>query len=377
MSDFEGPHEGGQPGERRRRRRPRRGRGKGEPSLETVLNDAAAGGPRPPGPPREEGAKRNRNRRKKRPGGPGGPQGGGASMARPDARSRRVRPVGRELEDLSAHRPEPAYARGAENWWADRWLAMLYRFGWKGRLANGRMYADAGRVQDFRVEKGRVRAAVQGSRTQPYDVTVQVKPLPDADWELVVDILSCQALFTAQLLAGEMPHDIEEVFDAAYAPLFPKRKDDIKAHCSCPDWANPCKHIAAVYFVLADTFDKDPFLLFHLRGRDRDELIAMLRTARAAEAQAGTMMVEALDAGSLEPLRFWQAGEELEGVHIHIQTPPFPGATAKRLGRPPFWRSPADPITRLSEVYEAIAHRAREIALHESILADRVPSRSS
>jgi uncharacterized Zn finger protein len=382
MSDTHGPdhgHAGGADGDRRRRRRPRRQRSKGEPSLEKVLSDAAAGAPQPGTPLRDDAARRGRNARRKKgrqgagpsPGGPGG------SGPRPEARSRRVRPVGRELEDLSAQRHEPAYTRGAENWWADRWLSMLHRFGWKGRLANGRMYADSGRVTEFRVETGRVRAAVQGSRTQPYDVTVHIRPLPDADWDLVVDILSCQALFTAQLLAGEMPRDIEEVFDAAYAPLFPKRKDDIKAHCTCPDWANPCKHIAAVYFVLADTFDKDPFLLFHLRGRNRDALIGMLRAARAAEAQAAPMAVETLDAGSLEPFRFWQAGEELEHVHVQIAGPPFPGATAKRLGRPPFWRSPADPITRLAEVYEAIAQRAREVALHDAILSDRQPTRAT
>jgi uncharacterized Zn finger protein len=272
------------------------------------------------------------------------------------------------MEELPFRRDPADYQRSAENWWADRWLSVLYRFGWKGRLANGRMYADEGRVTQFLVEPGRVRATVQGSRTQAYDVTIQIRPLPDSDWDLIVDILSCQALFTAQLLAGEMPLDIEEVFVAAYAPLFPRTKEDIRAHCTCPDYANPCKHIAATYYVLADNFDKDPFLIFHLRGRSREELIAMLRAARAAEAHAGTMTVETLDAGSLEPFRFWQAGEELASVHVQMMAPPFPGATAKRLGRPPFWRSPADPITRLSEVYEAIAQRAREVAVNEAII---------
>lgn len=376
---------------RRRRRRSRKPHGPGEPSLEAVLADTAQGRPaaaRPPqgrpAPPSDTGfgAKRrdkNRNKPKHKQQGPGG-QGPGGQHGRPaydahgakkgDRRSRRVRPMGREDEELPA-RQDATYKRAAETWWADRWLNVLHRFGWKGRLANGRMYADEGRVASFQVETGRIMAKVQGTRTQPYDVTIQIRPLPDPDWDLVVDILSCQALFTAQLLAGDMPQDIEEVFEAAYAPLFPRSKDDIKAHCTCPDYANPCKHIAAVYYVMADTFDKDPFLIFQLRGRGRDQLIGMLRTARVAEAQAGTMSVETLDAGALEPFRFWQAGDELEGVHVQITEPPFPGATAKRLGRPPFWRSPADPITRLSEVYEAIARRAREVALNESLAVGR------
>lgn len=282
-------------------------------------------------------------------------------------RVRRVRPAGREEVEIRHNPRESQRPRHPGSWWADRWLDVLYRFGWKGRLANGRMYADEGRVLSMSVEAGRIKASVQGSRTEPYTVTIGLKRLPDTDWELVVDVMSCQALFTAQLLAGEMPLDVEEAFDAAYAPLFPTRQEDILAHCSCPDRVNPCKHIAAVYYVMADAFDKDPFLIFQLRGRGRDELIGMLRQQRAAEALAMPMMVEAIDAGSLEPFRFWQAGEELESVQITIAPPQIPGGTAKRLGRPPFWRSPADPITRLGEVYEAIARRAREMALLETV----------
>jgi len=368
----------------RKRRRARRGRGGGEPSLDTVLFDAAQGpaaappraGAAPPAPlpPHANGPKKHKQKQKNgQPAAQGFGDRGGYQNNRPnhqggnksfDRRSRRVRPTGREDEELPGHE-EDLSRRAAETWWADRWLAVLHRFGWKGRLANGRMYTDDGRVSNFNVEAGRIMAKVQGSRTQPYDVTIQIRPLADGDWDLCVDILSCQALFTAQLLAGDMPQDIEEVFVAAYAPLFPRSKDDIKAHCTCPDWANPCKHIAAVYYAMADAFDKDPFVIFQLRGRDRDQLIGMLRTQRAHDARTGSMLVETLDAGSLEPFRFWQAGEELAGVHVHIKEPPFPGATAKRLGRPPFWRSPADPVTRLAEVYEAIARRAREVALNE------------
>jgi hypothetical protein len=90
--------------------------------------------------------------------------------------------------------------------------------------------------------------------------------------------------------------------------------------------------------------------------------IALPPSVGAAELEREHQRV---DAGSLEPFRFWQAGEELAGVHVQIKEPPFPGATAKRLGRPPFWRSPADPVTRLAEVYEVIARRAREVALNE------------
>jgi uncharacterized Zn finger protein len=280
-------------------------------------------------------------------------------------RERRVRPAGREgLEIL--HATEPA-APAAQTWWGEKWLKTLQRFGWKGRLANGRLYAQEGRVTEFHVESGRIVAKVLGTRPEPYEVEIRLKPLPDTDWDLVVEIMSCQALFAAQLLASDMPPDVEEAFEAAHAPLFPRNKEDLQAKCSCPDYANPCKHIAAAYYVTADHFDQDPFLIFHLRGRSRDQLLGMLRAARAAEAQFMTLDIETMDTGH-EVMRFWQCGDELETVHISIAPPSFPGVTAKKLGRPPFWRGPSDPITRLPEVYEAIARRAREVALTEPLV---------
>lgn len=280
-------------------------------------------------------------------------------------RERRVRPPGREGHEI-LHTVESAQP-AAQTWWGKRWLDTLQRFGWKGLLTNGLTYAKEGRVSDFQVDAGRITAKVQGSRPEPYEVEIRLKPLPDSDWDLVVEIMSCQALFTAQLLAGEMPPDVGEAFDAAHAPLFPRNKEDLQAKCSCPDWAVPCKHIAAVYYVTADHFDQDPFLIFHLRGRSRDALLGMLRAQRAAEAQYMQLEIETMDAAH-EVMRFWQAGDELETVHIAIAPPSFPGATAKKLGRPPFWRGPSDPITRLPEVYEAIARRAREVALTEPLV---------
>lgn len=361
--------EGTPPGQGRRRRRSR-GHGNQGP-----VEPAGMSAPAAPAQGQGQGqGNRNRHRKRNRNENQPNRQGGfsegrfgdGQKNRNRDNRQRRVRPAGREHLEIQHHHEDDTTVRRTEHWWAERWLAVLHRFGWKGRLANGQRYADEGRVASFEIETGRIRAKVQGSRLQPYDVTIQVKPLPDIDWDLVVEIMSCQALFTAQLLAGDMPQEVEEVFDAAQASLFPKSRDDIRAHCTCPDQVVPCKHIAAVYYKMAEAFDKDPFLIFHLRGRSREALLAMLRAQRAAEAQAIPMSVESLDAGSLEVLRFWQAGEELEGLHFSI-TPPAAGGTAKRIGRPPFWRSPADPITRLGDVYEAIARRAREVALNERL----------
>jgi len=171
--------------------------------------------------------------------------------------------------------------RGAfgQSWWAKRWIAVLESFDIGARLGRGRSYARNGQVLSIDVAKGKVTAKVQGSRPQPYAVTIQVKQLTTGQWDELVRALSGQALFTAKLLAGEMPQDIEQVFGEAGLSLFPEKLRDLQTSCSCPDDSNPCKHIAAVYYLLGEEFDRDPFLLFRLRGLDREELMERLGSA--------------------------------------------------------------------------------------------------
>jgi uncharacterized Zn finger protein len=180
--------------------------------------------------------------------------------------------------------------RGAigEQWWSRRFISVLESYGMSGRLARGRSYARAGQVLDFALTQGKVTARVQGSRVRPYQVRIGVLPLTTAQWRRVQDRLARQALFRAKLLAGEMPHEIEEVFAECGTPLFPRSAADLDMHCSCPDWGVPCKHLAAVCYVLAEEFDRDPFGMLAWRGKARDELLAALRRIQAGSAgQAG------------------------------------------------------------------------------------------
>ena len=156
-----------------------------------------------------------------------------------------------------------------------------------GRLARGRSYARAGQVLDFELAQGKVTAQVQGSRVRPYQVRIGVLPLTTAQWRRVLQQLASQALFRAKLLAGEMPHEIEEVFSECGTPLFPRSAADLDMHCSCPDWGVPCKHLAAVCYVLAEEFDRDPFAMLAWRGKGRDELLTALRQIQGAGARLG------------------------------------------------------------------------------------------
>jgi uncharacterized Zn finger protein len=190
--------------------------------------------------------------------------------------------------------------RGAigEQWWSRRFIGVLEAAGLSGRLARGRSYARAGQVLDFRLSQGKVTAQVQGSRVRPYDVRLGVLPLTKAQWRRVQERLAGQALFRAKLLAGEMPHEIEDVFAECGTPLFPRSAADLDMHCSCPDWGVPCKHLAAVCYVLAEEFDRDPFAMLAWRGKARDDLLAALREVRSGP---GAQAPGPGRAGVLEP----------------------------------------------------------------------------
>src|SRR5215831_10926346 len=208
-----------------------------------------------------------------------------------------------------------------ESWWAKRWIAVLEGFHIGSRLERGRSYARRGQVLSIDFDKGRVKAKVQGSRPTPYAVSIVCETLTAADWQKLIRALSGQALFVAKLLAGEMPQDIEQVFTAVGLSLFPAMLEELETECSCPDWSNPCKHIAAVYYLLGEEFDRDPFLLFSLRGISRDELMSQLgsvgalpRRKRAAARQQADGTSPAPVASAPEPLpaeaaRFWRGAD--------------------------------------------------------------------
>jgi len=161
-----------------------------------------------------------------------------------------------------------------EQWWSRRFVDILERTCDPGRLARGRAYARKGQVINFELTPGRVAGLVQGSRPKPYQVTIDIPAYDQTQWTKILAALGAQALYRAALLAGEIPHELVDLFDELKLPLFPT---ELGMSCSCPDWGEPCKHVSAVLYVLAEAFDDDPFLVLAWRGRGRDELLAALR----------------------------------------------------------------------------------------------------
>jgi uncharacterized Zn finger protein len=265
---------------------------------------------------------------------------------------------------LKAHSQRGSFTK---SWWADRWIEAMERLVDSGRLSRGRSYARKGQVLSIEETKDGIAARVQGSQGQPYRITIQVAPLDDAQWEKVIDALSEQALFTAQLLAGEMPQEIELAFAAAGVNLFPARRADLKTACSCPDYANPCKHVAAVHYILGERFDEDPFLLFHLRGRTQEQILQALRQRRAGQME---MIEEA--AQEPEPAipledcldHFWEPGVPLETIPVNIRAPAVEMPLLKRLGEAIFVPEPGIE-SLLGEAYRTISQDALRTAFQE------------
>ncbi len=276
--------------------------------------------------------------------------------------------------------------RGAigETWWARKWIEVLEGFQIGERLARGRSYARRGQVLSIDVGEGSVKARVQGSRPAPYQVEIKVKSLTAAQWKCVAKEFARQAVFGAKLLAGEMPQDAEVAFKAAGVSLFPARHADLATECSCPDWSNPCKHVAAVYYLLGEEFDRDPFLLLKLRGMERERLVDLIgkgdpasgrvagtgrrprkgavEAPHAAEPAPGPPAACATQPLPAEPGTFWgtrvPAAPEPGGESAtEVQVPSMHAALVRRLGSFPFWRGEEKFLDVMERVY-AIASPA-------------------
>jgi uncharacterized Zn finger protein len=263
-----------------------------------------------------------------------------------------------------------------QTWWASKWLAALERLVDPARLGRGRSYARSGQVLNIDITPGRVESRVQGSRPKPYKVEIEIKPLSNKEWDKVADAMASQAIFAAKLLAGEMPQDIEVAFKQAGVNLFPASRGDLKTECSCPDWSNPCKHIAAVYYLLGEQFDADPFLIFRLRGKSKDDIMALLRARRSSPAPAAAERQRKRDTPAkpeeAEPAipleaslnRFWDIASSLDEFQAVIEAPQVDGAPVKRLGSPGFWRtSKVDFIGTLTHAYQSVTQSSLDVAL--------------
>ena len=160
----------------------------------------------------------------------------------------------------------------AKSWWGKAWCANIEQYAdYASRIERGKRYVRTGAVVDLVIQKGKVSARVQGRRSAPYRIDINISPLKEADCEWIIEQCGSRIDSLEQLANGSFPEDLQDIF-LGERGLFPRERE-ISFTCSCPDWAIMCKHVAAVLYGIGARLDENPFLFFELRGIDAERLI--------------------------------------------------------------------------------------------------------
>lgn len=276
-------------------------------------------------------------------------------------------------------------AQLGRTWWGQRFIAALEGFTDRGRLERGRGYSGDGRILAFNVSDGVVTATVRGNvnpyygvyEEPRYEIRIEMAPISRKDWDKAIAHLGSNAALVAKLLMNEMPDNIDSAFGRVRLHLLPvSRRDFALTECSCPDDANPCKHIAGVYYRLAGQLDRDPFLLFELRGLSRERLRQALSTtplgrALASLAEDRSSPPDATDSFFTRPApaatapdyrTFWQ-GEQRLPSEIESASPPAVAAILVRKGGefPGFWESDGSFVAVMEELYRRVREKNKGV----------------
>lgn len=236
-------------------------------------------------------------------------------------------------------------------WWARRWVASLEAMRLGARMGRGRQYAIAGQVTDLVIEGPHIEARVTGSRPDPYHVTLDFTAVPDGSRAEAA--LRAEPMLLARLLADDFPTDVEELLREDGVPLFPKAAPvgtnaegkpvyDVKMHCTCPDWARPCKHLVAVMLLLGEEIARHPAALLALRGIEVEDLVPEDDAAASGEAIVMFDSAAASGAGDAAPL-------------------------VRRLGAVPYWRGAARCQDALARIYSRVRPVAIDAAAGRSV----------
>ena len=273
----------------------------------------------------------------------------------------------------------------SKTWRGRRFLEVLESFTEAGRLARGRQYLSNHRVSRWEIRGNRVEATIRGKinpyygihEVPVYDTWLTFTPIPHEAWDEALSLIGSRAGYISRLLFNEMPDEIERPLSELGVNLLPSNQADVASGCSCPDYENPCKHVAALYLLLAGRLDQDPFLLFELRGLSRAELIQRLRATPLGTALASaldeappppqsaasffTRPVEQALPDKVSPRTFWRGQRKLPaGVE-----PPPPAAVSGILIRkggdfPPFWDKDESFVEVMDAVYEQVRKKGKD-----------------
>ncbi len=276
-------------------------------------------------------------------------------------------------------------AQFSRTWWGQRFIEALEKFTDPGRLGRGRSYASNGRILDYKLANGTVSARVRGSinpyfgvyKEPIYQTTITIKAITAADWTKVIHKIARRADMVTKLLMNEMPDTIEDVFSDLNLHLLPHSESDFVTDCSCPDYSNPCKHIAGVYYLLSSALDNDPFVMFELRGLSRDNLLAELARSPlgqilASSLETGDVAVQPVESYYTRPVKktavvishkeFWTSPKRLPAAPAPATPASVPALLIKKQGDyPPFWYKDVSFINTMQELYERVRTKNRQM----------------
>ncbi len=262
----------------------------------------------------------------------------------------------------------------AQTWWGKQWITTLESFYTGARLTRGKSYARSGQVTELvmTAKKG-VAAKVQGSRAKPYTLSIHLTPYSKEQQETLVRKLTAKPIYIAQLLSGEMPENLERIFKSAQLPLFPRRYNDLFTDCSCPDYSNPCKHIASVLYLMAEAFDQDPFMLLTLRGIDMEVFLKKIGYQPLPEGvDKSAARVEPLP---LEHGAFWGYTPAPEPSFLYT-SPKVDATMVKRLGAIPYWRSSKNFMGSMETMYANASLFAEKLINTQTAEQEKIASQS-
>ncbi len=206
-------------------------------------------------------------------------------------------------------------------WWGERFLDALQQRIDSGRLSRGRSYAGPSRMLDFCIDGKEISAKIRGNinpyfnvhREPKYKISIKLKTINQEKWILIIKDIADNAAWLSRLIMNEMPDNIQQVFDKHGVNLLPgNNTDDLLTDCSCPDWANPCKHVAGTYYKVASLLDRDPLLLFELRGMDKSTLHQIL-----ADSPLGKALLAQITQPDAVPLEYSAHRYTQPNYHTH------------------------------------------------------------
>ncbi len=274
----------------------------------------------------------------------------------------------------------------SRTWWGQKFITAIESFTDTARLGRGRSYARGGKILEFAVNKGKIEATIRGSvnpyfgvYTEPrYHTVVKIKPIAKKDWGKIIQSIAKNASFVSKLLLNEVPENIESSFRAVNQNLLPHSQKDFQTSCSCPDYSNPCKHIAGLCYSFASELDEDPFLIFELLGLTQEQLHQEL-----AKTPLGRALITGLKTQDLEPSpiksyytrpqtnpfnsstslkEFWQGKAITPPEETETRETNISGILVKKAGDfPAFWHQNTSFIATMEELYHRVKTKNRDV----------------